>query len=241
MKTCVLIQTCDKYENLWEGLYLSYHFNWCWDLEFPIYVLTEEKKFISDERFQTLNFGHLGDPPYNFSTRLIAALEHLKDLGYDSIFYTQDDFWPLFKVDSSIFQETHNLFKSEGMECIHVNEYLPSYFNMRSEDRTYSISKTGNYIRGKEIHKFNPGSMYYYNHQSAFWKIDSLLRIQNPGERADHNEDRGTERAWEINPEYYFLSYDWYKAEFVSYKGELLNPALVCVRDWKFRFEWEKN
>ena len=45
MKTCVLIQTCDKYENLWEGLQLSYNFNWCWDMEFPIYILTEEKDF----------------------------------------------------------------------------------------------------------------------------------------------------------------------------------------------------
>jgi hypothetical protein len=233
MKTCVLIQTCDKYENLWEGLHLSYHFNWCWDLEFPIYVLTEEKDFITDERFQTLKFGYLGDPPYNFSTRLIAALEHLKSLGYDSIFYTQDDFWPLFKVDSNIFRKTYDLFNSDGIECIHINEYLPWY--------SYNLGRTGDSISGKEIRKFNPGSMYYYNHQSAFWKIDSLLRIQNPGERPDHNEDRGTERSWEINPNYYFLSYDWYKAEFIAYKGELLNPALTCIRDWKFRLEWESN
>ena len=56
MKTCVLIQTCDKYENLWEGLQLSYNFNWCWDMEFPIYILTEEKDFTLDNRFQTLKF-----------------------------------------------------------------------------------------------------------------------------------------------------------------------------------------
>ena len=66
MKTCVLIQTCDKYENLWEGLQLSYNFNWCWDMEFPIYILTEEKDFTLDERFQTLKFGYLGNPPHNF-------------------------------------------------------------------------------------------------------------------------------------------------------------------------------
>ena len=232
MKTCVLIQTCDKYENLWEGLHLAYHFNWCWDLEFPIYVLTEEKDFILDERFQTLKFGYLGNPPYNFSTRLIAALEHLKSLGYDSIFYTQDDFWPLFKVDSNIFRKTYDLFNSDEIECIHINEYLPWY--------SYNLGRTGDSIIGKEIRKFRPGSMYYYNHQSAFWKIDSLLKIQNPGERPDHNEDFGTERAWKINPDYYFLSYDWYKAEFIAYKGELLSPALTCIRDWKFRLEWEK-
>ncbi len=233
MKTCVLIQTCDKYENLWEGLQLSYNFNWCWDMEFPIYILTEEKDFTLDNRFQTLKFGYLGNPPHNFSNRLITALEHLKSLGYDSIFYTQDDFWPLFKVDSNIFKNTYNFFKSDNVECVHINEYLSWY--------RYNLSKTGMFISDKEIRKFEPYSMYYYNHQSAFWKIDSLLKIQNNDERPDHNEDRGTERAWNINPNYFFLSYDWYKAEFIAYKGELLKPALTCIRDWKFRLKWENN
>ena len=165
MKTCILIQTCDKYENLWEGLYLSYNFNWCWDLDFPIYVLTEEKDFILDERFQTLKFGFLGEPPYNFSTRLISALEHLKSLGYDSIFYTQDDFWPFFKVDSNIFKESYNFFKQDEVECLHLNEYLPWY--------SYNLSRTGTMIAGKELRRYEPYSMYYDNHQSSFWKIYS--------------------------------------------------------------------
>jgi hypothetical protein len=116
MKTCILIQTCDKYTHLWEGLQLSYHFNWCWDLELPIYVLTEEKEFSNDERFKTLSFGYCGNPPYNFSTRLINALEHLKSIGYDSILYTQDDFWPLKDVSYKIMSQSLNFLHNNNVD-----------------------------------------------------------------------------------------------------------------------------
>lgn len=237
MKTCILIQTCDKYTHLWEGLQLSYHFNWCWDLSLPIYVLTEEKIFSNDERFKTLSFGYCGEPPFNFSTRLINALEFLKENGYDSVLYSQDDFWPLKDVDVDIMKQSLNFLSTDGVDCIHVNEYLPWY--------QYTLSKTEHYIRGKQIRKYEVPSMYYYNHQAAFWKIDSLLKIQNRGESVSinceyDNECKGTERAWQIPSNYYFLSYDWYKAEFINSKGILLPTAESLVRDWKFRLEWEK-
>jgi len=233
MKTCILIQTCDKYTHLWEGLQLSYHFNWCWELNLPIYVLTEEKNFSDDERFKTLSFGYCGEPPYNFSTRLIKSLEYLKSVGYDSIFYTQDDFWPLKDVSYDIMRQSLDFLENHDyVDCVHVNEYLPWY--------QYTLSKTGHYIGGKQLRKYEVPSMYYYNHQSAFWKIDSLLKIQNPNEKPDNNEDWSTERAWNIESNYYFLSYDWYKAEFINNKGTLLPTAQSLVRDWKFRLEWEK-
>lgn len=231
MKTCILIQTCDKYTHLWEGLQLSYHFNWCWELGLPIYVLTEEKHFSNDERFTTLSFGYCGEPPFNFSTRLIKGLEFLKEKGYDSIFYTQDDFWPLKDVDVDIMKQSLEFLNNDDVDCIHVNEYLPWY--------QYTLSKTEHYIKDKQIRKYEVPSMYYYNHQSSFWKIDSLLKIQNPGEKPDNNEDWSTERAWKIPSNYYFLSYDWYKAEFINNKGVLLSTAESLVRDWRFRLEWE--
>ena len=204
MKTCILIQTCDKYTHLWEGLQLSYHFNWCWDLGLPIYVLTEEKNFSNDERFQTLSFGYCGNPPYNFSNRLIKSLEYLKSIGYDSILYTQDDFWPLKDVSYKIMSESLNFLNKNNVDCIHVNEYLPWY--------QYTLSKTDHYIEGKQLRKYEVPSMYYYNHQAAFWKIDSLLKIQNYDESVSiggdsDNECKGTDRAWNIKSNYYFCFY----------------------------------
>jgi hypothetical protein len=169
---------------------------------------------------------------------LIKSLEYLKSIGYDSILYTQDDFWPLKDVSYKIMSESLNFLNNNNVDCIHVNEYLPWY--------QYTLSKTDHYIEGKQLRKYEVPSMYYYNHQAAFWKIDSLLKIQNYDESVSiggdsDNECKGTERAWNIESNYYFLSYDWYKAEFINSKGILLPTAESLVRDWKWRLNWENN
>ena len=235
MKTCILIQTCDKYEHLWEGLKLSYQLNWCWDLDLPIYILTEDKIFPYD-KFVTLNFGFFSqqnNPVKNFSTRMVRALNHLDSLGYENVLYTQDDFWPLFKVDKKIFEASLKFLNSSDADCIHINEYLPWY--------NYHLSKTNHYIDNIMIKKFEVPSPFYYNHQSAFWKIKSLLKIQNENEEPYENECKGTERSWLLKPNFYFLNYSWYKAEFINNKGVLLPVAESFVRDWTFYIKYNLN
>lgn len=228
MKTCVLIQTCDNYEFLWEGLNLSWERNWDWDIFDDVYVLTEEKSFI-EGRLKTLNFGMLGDAPNNFSTRMIEALNYLKKSGYDSVFYSQDDFWPLFRVDSNKFNRAISFFEYAQAACLHINEYLPWY--------NYRLCKTEYSIQGEPIWKFIGGSPFYYNHQAALWRIDELLKIKFENESPYENECRGTERAWEFRPPYYLFSYGWYKAEYINNKGLLLPLAQNFVRDWN----WQKK
>jgi hypothetical protein len=230
--TCILVQTCDKYNHLWEGFQLAYHFNWCWDLGLPFYVLTEEQNFSDDIRFNTLSFGMCGERPKNFSTRMIMGLNELKKIGYDNVLYIQDDFWPLFPVNAEIFKSSLSLLNNPKVDCVHINEYLPWY--------EYTQSDTNISVSGIKVKKFEVPSRFYYNHQSAFWNIDSLLKIQNENEEAYVNECRGTERAWQLKENYYFVNYGWYKAEFINNKGELLPVASSYIRDWKFRLEWEK-
>ena len=223
MKTCILIQTCDKYEFLWEGLNLAWEENWDWEnLSLDAFVLTEDKHFIEHSRFKTIYGGSSGQGASNFSTRLIAALKLLKDMGYDSIFYSQDDFWPLFPVNTRIFKRAFDLFEAR-MDCLHINEYCPWY--------EYTLIET----LVKDLWKFQKGSRFYFNHQAAIWNIDSLLRIQNPDEEPYENECKGTERAWELNSEHYLLNYAWYKAAYINDKGTLLPIAQDFVRDWKWK------
>jgi|694.fasta_scaffold42219_5 hypothetical protein len=235
-RACILIQTCDKYEHLWEGLQLAYHHNWCWNIGLPIYVLTENKFFTEDVRFKTLNFGFFGkedQPQRNFSTRMIAALHHLKSIGFKDVMYTQDDFWPLFPVNQRIFEGCLSFLQNEAVDCVHVNEFLPWY--------NYILSRTEYSIEGIKLRKFEVPSPFHYSHQSAFWKIDSLLEIQNEGEEPYENEVNGTSRVWNLKPNYYFLNYSWYKPEFVNDKGKLLPVAQSYVRDWKWKIEWENK
>jgi hypothetical protein len=161
---------------------------------------------------------------------MVTALRHLKDLGFDSILYTQDDFWPLFPPNKKIFEECLEFLKIESVDCIHINEYLPWY--------NYHLSKTNYYINGIRVKKFEVPSPFYYNHQAAFWKIDSLLKIQNEGEEPYENECQGTERSWQLKPNFYFLNYSWYKAEFINNKGTLLPVAESFVRDWNFNIKY---
>ena len=106
MKTCILIQTCDKYTHLWEGLQLSYHFNWCWDLELPIYVLTEEKIFSNDKNIEKLEENECPSITQGIRTK---------------------EFWILFIM--CISSSTPGLYvftsyKNYGSQNIHDDEFL---------------------------------------------------------------------------------------------------------------------
>jgi hypothetical protein len=227
MKLCILIQTCDSYEFLWEGLKLSWEENWDRrNFDPEIYVLTENKEFPS-QWMKTLSFGMLGEAPSNFSTRLIAALSHLKAEGYESIFYSQDDFWPLFPVKSKVFSEAYKHFLYHELACLHLNELCPWY--------EYRMRKTSHVVDNHEIWEFVNGSRFYYNHQAAFWNIDKLLEIQAPSEAPYENECRGTERAWLLKPSCQFLNYAWYKPAYVHHKRKMHEVAEDFIRDWKWQ------
>jgi hypothetical protein len=227
MKICFLIQTCDKYEFLWEGLELAWDLNWEWKNWNPeVYVLTEEKDFPSS-RFKTLKFGKLEGGPKNFSSRLTRALVHLKEMQYDTVFYLQDDFWPMMKMNTEIFSEALKFFERSNASCLHVNEYCPWY--------EYTLEKVDEEILGEDLWKFRMGSRFYYNHQASFWKIEDLLSIQAVGEEPYENECNGTIRAWEKNLQIYFLNHAWYKAAYINQKGTLLPVAQDLVRDWKWK------
>jgi hypothetical protein len=232
LKLCILIQTCDSYEFLWEGLDLSWKHCWDWkELDFPIFALTEEKDFVS-EKIQTLKFGMQGSPPKNFSTRLISALRYLSD-DYDYVLYSQDDFWPMFPVRSRTFQEAIQFMASREVSCLHMNEYNRWY--------NYRLNLTSSRIDGMPVYEFETGSPFYYNHQAAIWKIEDLLKIQQEGEAPYENECKGTERSWSLKTRNCFLNFSWYKPAFVNLKGVLSPVAEEFVKDWKWKQQWEQN
>lgn len=232
LKICVLIHTCDSYEFLWEGLDLSWKFCWDWKrLNFPVYVLTEEKDFPS-EKMKTLKLGKLGEPPSNFSTRMIEALKVLKT-EYDYVFYSQDDFWPMFPVKSETFVEAMKFVERERISCLHLNEYNHWY--------NYKLRKTEHMIEQESVWEFEEGSPFYYNHQAAIWKIEDLLKIQQEREEPYENEWKGTERSWALKTRNYFLNFAWYKPAFVNLKGELSPIAVHFINSWKWKQQWEKT
>lgn len=230
-RTCVLIQTCDNYEFLWEGLSLAWKHNWDWkNLNVPVFLLTEEKN--ANLPFRTLKYGMQGVPPQNFSTRMMSALKDLQS-EFDHVLYSQDDFWPMFPVRSDLFIEGLSFLKRENASCLHLNEYCHWY--------NYRVEKTAHRICDYPVYRFLVGSPFYYNHQAAFWKIEDLISIQKEGEAPYENECRGTERSWSLKTANYFLNYAWYKPAYVNQKGNLSPVAAEFVKDWRWKSHWEQQ
>ena len=230
MKTAILIQSCDKYEFLWEGLHLSWKLNWNWNkFNFPMYFMTEEKDFL-----------YLYHPMYNiksknvginhFSTRKIEALEYLKKIGYDTVIYSQDDFWIEAIPDSEHLREIFKYLEFENIDCIHMNDYKENY--------NYILEDCELKIQNVPIKKFANNSPFLYNHQFALWKIDSLLKIQKAGEAPYDNECFGTERAWNLGLNCYFHNYPLYFPEYIHEKGTLKDTAYNKIQYLKFRDKW---
>ena len=233
MKTCILIQTCDKYEFLWEGLELAWKLNWDWkQLKYPVFLLTEKKE-CNSKIFNTIKSEEVYNDPSNFSTRMIAGLCTLKRQGYDTVLYAQDDFWPLFPVKTKVFREAIEWFEWVSPSCLHINEYCSWY--------EYTMKKTNITVGEELLWKLEVGSRFYYNHQAALWKIDDLLSIQKKGEEPYENEQCGTLRAWEKELDIYFLNYAWYKTQYINDKGSLLPVAKDFVADWKWKMEFDKK
>lgn len=227
--TCILIQTCDKYEFLWEGLELSWKLNWNWKrFPFKLFVLTEEKLFPA---FSTMKgrIPELGAK--NFSTRLSSALKTLQQMGYKKVLYMQDDFWPNATPDSVYIEEILNFLEKDDVDCVHMNAYR-SWYN-------YALADTQYAIYNKNLKKFEANSRFHYNHQACWWKIDSLLAIQALNEEPYENECNGTERSWEQGRNHYFLNYDWYTPELIHHKGTLLPTAYKILEDLRFKHNWE--
>ena len=229
--TCILIQTCDKYKFLWEGLELSWKLNWNWkEFPFRVFVLTEEEIFPA---FSTLKGKHKDSGAKNFSSRLVYALFTLKTMGYSKLLYMQDDFWPSCTPDSSTVHEILKLLEREDIGCVHMNAYRTWY--------DYKFENTEIEVGSRKLKKFTQGSRFYYNHQACWWKIDELISIQNLGEEPYENEWKGTERAWDLNKNFYFLNYDWYTPEQVHHKGTLLDTAYKTINELRFRHNWENT
>lgn len=229
----VIIQTCDEYEFLWHGWYLSFKNNWDWSLGWPIYFCTETKSTpFKDKRITTVNTAK-SENPSGFSNRLSKALSGITT---KYVLYIQDDMWLKSKVDGDELKNCLYLLKHFGWNSIKVHEKI--WFN-------YDLRKTNHFVGGKRLLKYDRESEYLLTHNAAIWNREFLLDSMIPDESPWRNELDGTERIrnGHEDPKIYHHNMNWYHqlgiqtgGKFTEF-GEELNRQLVATEEIRVKLD----
>jgi FkbM family methyltransferase len=231
----VVIQTCDKYEFLWKGWFITFMNNWAWELGWPVYFCSEEKKL----PYHNKNIKFINSPiskdASGFSTRTIDILNKVKT---KYVLYLQDDMWLDKKVDKQTMLEAFYNVKHFNWNCLKIHNR--SWFN-------YSLSKTNIFANGIRILKQNNDSEYLLSHNASIWNREFLLSVMESNEDPWKNEQLGTERIRNSiqDPRIYHCDYNFYLpygiargGAFTEY-GEQLIKRLMAQEENKVKYGLE--
>jgi len=212
MRCPVIIQTCDKYESFWDGLFRFMEKNWDDSIEAEIYFCNEETK-VSLPR----GFRHLPTGRGTFVENLRTILDKV---GEEHVFYMLEDFWPTSPMGAKLFRGLHKLFVESDSDAVQVSSYLP-YYSLTTTDH-------------KLLFKFKRDSEWLFNFQARFWKSDSMLRFLTEPDISESkvNSAITVEMASDFKAREeggmsaFLYHYAWYPISGVSYRGNLTEIGL---------------
>ena len=208
MNCPVVIQTCDKYERFWEGLFRFMSKQWDFSIGSEIFFCNEEISVPNLPRA----FRHLPTGRGSFVENLKTILDKV---GSDHVFYMLEDFWPTAPMKKDMFLGLHKFFLTSGADAVQVSSYLPYY----------SLDVTEN----EGIFRFRKESEWIFNFQARFWKCDSFSKFLTEPEMSESEarsaitvEIASDRKARETGSLSAFLyHYLWYPISGVSYRGEM--------------------
>jgi|GEM_PF-6983350 len=193
--TAIIIQTCDKYEFLWQGF--MYYFNKYWDKSIPSTVY-----FCTEEQGAYRGISHVittGVAPWG--ERLHRILDALPE-DIDTVFYMQEDFWLHRTLPKHVFESRLKAFREWNMDAY----------------RCCANSKHFKFVGKHPPRHYAPDSPYLITHQASFWKRDFFRNCVRPNEDPWENEKKGTMRV-RGQHRIYFAPFNFYHT--VCCKGTL--------------------
>jgi hypothetical protein len=206
MNCPVIIQTCDKYEKFWDGLFRFMRKNWDFSIQSKIFFCNEDSK-VSLPR----GFHHLPTGKGSFVENLKTILQKV---GEENVFYMLEDFWPTAPMTRDMFFSLHKFFLESDADAVQVSSYLP-YFSLEITEI-------------ESMFKFKKDSEWIFNFQARFWKSESLDRFLVEPEIPESQvssaitvemaSDRKAREAGGIDA--FLRHYMWYPISGVSYRGE---------------------
>jgi hypothetical protein len=170
----VLIQSCDRYSDLWKPFYHFFYQNWP-DNPFPVYHLSETRK-LSDKQVIDIS----GGINKTWSELLIIALKQIQS---EYVLLLLEDYFLIRKVDNLDFYHLLEIAKKESPAFIRI-------FPVPGPDVDHP-----HYTDIGIIDKRSP---YSISTQATIWNREVLLNFLVPQESAWDLEVKGSGRASEI-------------------------------------------
>ena len=224
----VLVPTCDKYSDCWEGLGLS------WDilseLDLDIFVISDSINFnYEGNNFIPLNINKPDYTKNDFSNKIIYGLEQIKT---KYVLIMCDDMWPDRSL-KNILPSFLEFMENENADCLRIHEKLHWW--------EYYFESTEKFINDERVLKMKQDSPYLLTHNAAIWNVDYLKSIQFPDEDPWQNETLGTERAkFKKNNQYHF-NIRWYIQFYNFHRGVILDHGRLFIDDLKYKKQFNEE
>lgn len=189
-KLTVLVNSCDKYKDLWYPFFELLNINWK-SCPYQIVLNTESENYKHENWTiaQPLRILHGGGRTW--SERLISCL---KQIETEYIMFLLDDFFLHSKVKQDRIAEICLWLDNEKEKKIANFQLYPLSAEYDLEEKY-----TG-FVKAKENYP------YLVNCQAAIWRKKALLDILKKEESPWQFEDNGSRRALKKGYEFYFLN-----------------------------------
>ncbi len=186
---CVLVNSCDKYDDLWKPFFELMAINWP-DLKYPIYLNTETKEFICSIGTREVTALHCPDPSAAWSERLYQSLKRIPE---EYVLMLMDDYFLVDKVKSSEIDSLLEWMKADK-KIANVVLYSVGSHGTVSESNPRVIL----------LDKKEPNLVTCCT--AAIWRKEILISLIRRYESPWEFEEAGTQRAYKKDWKHYALS-----------------------------------
>lgn len=210
MDCAILIQTCDKYEKFWGGLFHFFEKQWDFEIECPIYFCNEIKDINLPNWIKQIKTGK-----GTFVQNLSVALDLIPE---NNVFFVLEDDWPIAPMKKELFYEMYDHFIQNNLDAFQVGPYTPYY----------KLENTNKKIKEQNIWKIKHESDWLFNLQARFWKKESFKNCLVEPEISEGKissaitveiSSNTLAQKNKINVDFYH--YFWYPIAGVAAKGQL--------------------
>lgn len=211
MNCSIVIQTCDRYEPFWSGLFHFMNKHWDFSINCPIYFCNEEKDLSLEKRYLQIKTGK-----GTFVQNLQSILEQVPT---DNVFYMLEDFWPQSSIKKDLFQSLYDVFIEQNLDALQISSYTPYY----------EVEVNQTQVEGQKLLRFKESSPWIYNFQARFWNKKSFLHgLKEPlvSERSvssaitvEMASDEFARKNMQLKV--FLYHYFWYPLSGTAYRGDL--------------------